>query len=317
VSVALAPGPSMLNLIIDSLSGRTRGAPETWRRLIQSEIKSHDETIVRSLAPSFGSRLPNLVLPGDLSTDVRIETQIEILRDLPKDALLDELEEITQGDPQPHWQPAVDEPERWLRGYADLLEQVWQVMAPIWRRARPLLDHEIERVAVAAVRGGLDMVLNGMHADCRFQGGVLSFPDAWPAEHALGSRRLVLKPMLAGRSALAGQLDMPDAVWIGYPLPGIGTLTVAPPRPSGKADDLVLVIGDVRAAILRGLDRPLTMSRLAKVIQHAPNAVTYHCDRLETAGLILRQRIGREIHVHRTERAVALIDLLGSDPAAP
>jgi DNA-binding transcriptional ArsR family regulator len=311
VSVVLAPGLSVLALITDTLSGRARGAPESWRRLIRSATGPGDETVVGSLASPGHSVVPDLVLPGDPVRDVRVETQIEILRDLPVDTLLAQLEEITDGRPPPHWRPAVDRPQRWLRGYADLVERAWRAMAPVWRRARPLLDREIERVAVAAARGSLDVVLNGLHAGCRFQNDAFSFPDVEPAWFSMDSRRLVLKPMLAGPTSLISRLDAPDFVWVGYPLPGLGALT-SPPRPRGRDDPLVLMIGDVRATILRSLDRPLTMSGLAHVIMLAPNAVTYHCGRLETAGLILRQRSGREIHVHRTDRATALVNLFGA-----
>jgi DNA-binding MarR family transcriptional regulator len=69
------------------------------------------------------------------------------------------------------------------------------------------------------------------------------------------------------------------------------------------------MIGDVRTAILLGLDRPLTMTRLSVLLQYAPNVVTYHCNRLETAGLVTRQRCGRRIYVQRTDKATALLDL--------
>jgi DNA-binding transcriptional ArsR family regulator len=303
----------MLALITDALSGRTRGAPESWRRLVRSAVLPRDEMVVRSLAPPGHSVVPDLVLPGDPTRDVDVPTQIEILRDLPVESLLLELEEITDGRPPPHWQPAVDKPERWLRGYADILEQAWTALEPVWKRARPLLDREIERVAVSAARGSLDVVLNSLHAGCMFRDDALSFPDLEPGVFAIDSRPLVLKPMLSGPNALIARLDGPDVVWIGYPLPGVGALTASPPYSSrGRNDPLILMIGDVRAAILNNLDRPITMSRLAKLIQHAPNAVTYHCDRLETAGLIVRQRSGREIHVHRTDRATALVSLFNS-----
>ncbi|WP_214410645.1 MarR family transcriptional regulator [Sphaerisporangium fuscum] len=309
VALALAPGLSMLALITDALGGRSRGAPESWRRLVRSVATSKDAMVVRSLATPGYSVVPDLVFPGDPATDVAVETQIEMLRDLPGHALTDELHVILNGPVPPHWRAAADKPEQWLHGYADLLERTWSAMGDIWKRARPLLDREMERVALAAARGSTDAVLNDLHADCMFRDGAFSFPDTQPGRFYIGSRRLVLMPMLAGPTALVSHLDGPDLVWIGYPLPGVGALTSSP-KPRGKDDPLVLLIGDVRAAILANLERPLTMGRLAELTHHAPNAITYHCDRLETAGLIVRQRFGREIHVHRTDRGTALVRLL-------
>ena len=311
VALTLAPGLSMLALITDALSGRTRGAPESWRRQVRSVATARDALIVRSLATPGYSVVPDLVFPGSPTRDLNVSTQVEMLRDLPGQALLDELEVILEGEtPPPHWQLAVDHPELWLRGYADLLWRTWTAMEDIWKRAAPLLNREIERVAIAAARGSMEIVLNDLHDGCEFRDGAFSFPDTQPARFQIGSRRLVLIPMLAGPTSLISHLDGPDVVWIGYSLPGVGALTSSPPRRKGKDDPLVLLLGDVRAAILAGLDRPLTMGGLAEITGHAPNAVTYHCDRLESAGLINRRRSGREIHVHRTDRATALLQLL-------
>ncbi|SEG76221.1 Helix-turn-helix domain-containing protein [Nonomuraea solani] len=308
VSVTLTPGLSMLALITDALSGRTRGAPEAWRRLVRSAAGVPDEMVLRSLATPGFSVLPDLVLPGEFTQDLDVPTQLEMLRDLPPDALLSEVETITDGRPPPHWHPAMKHPNRWLHGYADLVDEAWKAMRPVWERARPLLDREVERVAVAAARRSLDVVLNGLHNGCVFEDGTLSFPDFEPDRFSIGSRGLVLMPMLSGPNALITRLDGPDAVWIGYPLPGL--IDGAPPAPVTDGDDrLGFLVGDVRSAILTSLERPLTMGALARRVKYAPNVVTYHCNRLESAGLISRRREGREIYVHRTDRAAVLVSL--------
>ncbi|GAA3569213.1 hypothetical protein GCM10022419_057600 [Nonomuraea rosea] len=305
VSVTLTPGLSMLALITDALSGRTRGAPEPWRRRVRAAAKGPDAMVLRSLATPGFSVLPDVVLPGEFTRDLDVPTQIEMLRDLPVDALLLELELITDGRPPPQWHPALRNPHRWLHGYADLVEEAWAAMREVWEQARPQFDREVERVAVAAARGSLDLVLNNLHANCSFADGTLSFPDFEPDRFAIGSRGLVLMPMLAGPNALITRLDGPDAVWIGYPLPGVDS----GPAPASGTDRLGFLVGDVRSAILAGLERPLTMGVLARRVGYAPNVVTYHCNRLESAGLISRHRDGREIYVQRTQRAAALVSL--------
>ncbi|MEV0613773.1 winged helix-turn-helix domain-containing protein [Nonomuraea sp. NPDC050404] len=307
VSVTLSPGLSMLALITDALSGRGRGAPESWRRSLRAAAGTQDVMVVRSLAWPGYSVLPDVVLPGDFTRDVDVPAQVAMLRDLSPDVLLSELEEITDGRPAPHWQGAVNYPKRWLHGYAGLLEASWAAMSPIWRQLRPVFDREVERVAVAAARGSLDVVLDDLHANTSYQEQTLSFPDAEPDTFAIGSRTLVLKPMLAGSQALIARLDGPHAVWIGYPVPGL-----ANPQPVAgrqRSDELQFFLGEARTAILTCLQQPLTMGVLARRIQQAPNMVSYHCDRLESAGLITRMRRGREIYVHRTQRAQILMDL--------
>jgi hypothetical protein len=174
------------------------------------------------------------------------------LRDLPSDVLLAELEEITGGRPVSHWRGAIEDPRQWLHGYADLLQASWEVMEPIWRQLRPAFDREVERVAVAAARRALDLVLDNLHGDAHFDVGTFSFPDAEPDTFTMGSRSLVLMPMLAGPSALIARLDDPEAAWIGYPLPGS---VDRPPAATGRrhANLMRFFLGQARAAILGSL----------------------------------------------------------------
>ncbi|MFB4263261.1 hypothetical protein [Nonomuraea sp. GTA35] len=97
-SVTLSPGLSMLALITDALSGRGRGAPESWRQRLRSAAGDQDEMVVRSLASPGFTVLPDVVLPG-------------------------ELEEITGGRPVSHWRGAIEDPRPAATGrrHADLM----------------------------------------------------------------------------------------------------------------------------------------------------------------------------------------------------
>ncbi len=307
VTVTMVPGLSMLALICDALAGRDRGAPERWRQLVRSAAVAPDEMVVDSLAAPGYNIFPDVAFPGDFSRDLDVATQLEMLRDLPPDALQIELDSITDGRPPPHWQPAMKDPRRWLRGFADLIEQAWSAMQPEWQQTRALFDREVERIAVAGARGALDVVLNDLHAECTFREGALSVPDYGPDEFSIGSRGLVLIPMLAGPDALIVRLDGPAAVWIGYSPPH---LTV--PRPKDTEEQLQFLFGDARATILASVDQPMSMGVLARRIKCHPSVITYHCKRLESAGLVTRRRDGREIYVHLTKRGTALLDLFTS-----
>ncbi|SEG88629.1 Helix-turn-helix domain-containing protein [Nonomuraea solani] len=305
VKVSLAPGLSMLALISDALSGRERGAPERWRRRLRSAVLSPDEMVVQSLASPGSSVLPDFLLPGDVSRDLDVPTQLEMLRDLPADTLRHELQSMSNGQPPPHWQPALKAPRRWVHGYADLVEQAWSAMHPEWQQARALFDREVERVAVASARGALDVVLDDLHVDCTFREGTWSLPDYEPQEYSIEGKGLVLMPMLAGPNAIMAHLDGPDFVWIGYSLPH-------PTTPRATEEQLGFLFGDARATILISVDQPLSMGVLARRIKCHPSVITYHCNRLESAGLVNRRREGREIYVSRTERGTALLNLFSS-----
>jgi DNA-binding MarR family transcriptional regulator len=102
-------------------------------------------------------------------------------------------------------------------------------------------------------------------------------------------------------------LNESDRVWIGYPLQS------ATPAENGH-DALNLLVGPLRGTILRALSQPTTMGRLARRVNANPSTLTYSCRQLESADLIARERIGREVRIVRTDRGEALLDLL-SRPA--
>lgn len=52
------------------------------------------------------------------------------------------------------------------------------------------------------------------------------------------------------------------------------------------------------------------MGQLAAALQCEPCTASYHCDRLESAGLIARERHGQSVWVSRTVRGDELADLL-------
>ncbi|MFC4009069.1 helix-turn-helix domain-containing protein [Nonomuraea purpurea] len=297
----------MLTLISDALAGQDAKTPKRWRQLVRSAAAEPDETVVDSLAVPGNAVLPDVVFPGDFRRDLDVATQLEMLRDQPPDALQVELDSMTDGHPPPHWQPAMKDPRRWLHGFADLMEQVWSAMHPEWQQARATFDREVERVEMAGARGALDVVLNDLHADCAFHEGTFSVRNFGPDEFSIESKGLVLMPMLAGSDAFVARFDGPEVVWIGYSPPH---LTV--PRRKSTEEQLGFVFGDARAAILTGVDQPLSMGVLARRIKCHPSVITYHCNRLESAGLVTRRRDGREIYVHRTARGTALLDLFDS-----
>jgi DNA-binding transcriptional ArsR family regulator len=61
--------------------------------------------------------------------------------------------------------------------------------------------------------------------------------------------------------------------------------------------------------LLRALDRPMTAGELAVLLGIVPSAITHHLAALEPAGLVLRQRRGRSVLVHRTARGGRLLQL--------
>jgi hypothetical protein len=308
VRVSLDPYLSVLALTTDALGGRRRGAPESWRRHIRSVVSpAHARAVWPLVAPGH-SVTPDCVSPLNPVLETSVDGQVERLRDLSPDDLLADLDGAFGAGPPAHWRAVARQPRQWLRAYAGATSQVWTAMRPAWREARPLLDREVARVGAAAVRGRLDVVLGGIHPSGRFEDGVLKIRDPEPARFELAGRPLVLVPMVSGGDALICCLDRPDAVWLGYPVPGAARLFRGAP-PAAGGDELELLLGPVRAQLLRAMTRPTTMGELAALTRLTPSAITYHCERLVAAGLARRERNGREVRVTLTPRAEQLTEL--------
>ena len=208
------------------------------------------------------------------------------------------------------WRAAADQPRRWLNSMADASLDTWAVAEPRWRAAGPLLDREIRRVGTAAVRGGMAALLNSLHPGLRYQDREFTYTPpcnklALRSLGPIGSRHLVLVPMIAGCNAVLFSFDVEDVCFIGYPVPRA--------RAAGQdtADHaLATILGPVRAAMLQVLRQPLTVSDVAVAVHCAPTTATYHLHQLAKASLITREKSGSSVWISRTARGNELVDLL-------
>lgn len=288
VSVSVAPYLSVLALLADSAGAR--------RRFGETVTSQRGREAVRPLSAPGCGRLPDTVVPVPPRADVTVAEQLAALDAAGDDLLARDLAQAFGARVPGYWQEAARHPRRWLDGYREAGTQAWEVLRPLWRRAEGLLQREIERVGVAVARGCSATLLADL--------------DPRLAGVELHGRRIVLVPMLSGPGARIASYDQDGAVWIGYPLPGLGQVWCAD-RPEQRREDTTdLVLGPHRALILRALDRPANMRGLTATLHYTPSALTYQCTRLEQAGLVRRERRGREMLVSRTERGSALLDLL-------
>ena len=250
--------------------------------------------------------------PVPPTVDVTVAEQVQRLRDLPGQAMVDDLTRTFGPELPAAWRAPAEVPRRWLDSYASATADAWSAVLPRWRRAQPLLDLEARRVGAAVVRGGIDALLNTLHPRIHYENGEIWAPATRELKLELGGRRLVLVPTVAGtRGRLVG-FDLPDVVYIAYPVPGQSSLgergLAALPDPG--ADPLRRVLGRLRAELLRAANRPISMGQLAATVACSPRMTTYHCAELETMGLILRERRGQSVWVGRTPRGHELVDLL-------
>ncbi|MDP4511695.1 ArsR/SmtB family transcription factor [Nonomuraea turcica] len=213
LSISLSPHLTALALIADALAGRRRGLPEVWRRALSSGVGGLGHEAVRPLAAPGRSIAPDSLVPlSPVNGDVSVQEQLSALRDLPPDGLIADLERtFGRGLPPVRWRPAAERPARWLHGYAGAVADVWKSAEPLWRRARPLLDREVERVGVATVRGGPELLLASLTSRIVYGERGLLIHGTERDRHELGNRKIVLVPLLIGpvRADLLCALDQP------------------------------------------------------------------------------------------------------------
>ena len=239
--------------------------------------------------------------------DTSVEQQVARLRSLPGEALTDELAEVFGDDLPEPWRRAADNPRRWLHSWAAASLDTWSVTAHLWRSATRSIDREIRRVATAALRGSTDVLLATLHPRLQYHHGELRLISEDDGVLTLSGRRLALVPMIGAGDAIVVSFDQPDLAYIAYPL----ARTVASTTELTE-DPLDLTLGPVRAATLRMLSRPHTVGQLASALGIAPATTTYHCEHLYRAGLLDRERHGRNVLVSRTTRGHELVELLSA-----
>jgi DNA-binding transcriptional ArsR family regulator len=309
--VAVRPGPSLFTLAADVV-GAGRGSPAEWIAAARAELEPSDLEVLRPIGGRWGSFTPACVATFGSSEDAEIDSELERIATLPEDDLLADIA-FACGSPAPApWDVVEREPRRWLVLYARALGRVWRGIRQPWRAASGLFEREAERVATATDRGTLRELVQGLHHDAEVRDGVWLLASDETMELGLPAGGMPITPVLAGPgSARASFSDDGFLDALTYPLPGLSRVLDGELLPPAAA--LESLLGDQRTTILRHLDRPQSAGRLARAMFTTPGAVTHHMKALESAGLIVRERSGRRVFVHRTERGTALLGLYEAD----
>jgi hypothetical protein len=311
VNVELVKAPH-LSLVMLLTAGASSSSVGRTAQAARAAVRQSGRFALPPVFSCAQRRFPDVAAaPVPPSADVSIGEQVQRLHDLPEDAMVDDLIR-TFGPQLPQvWRPPADLPRRWLNAYAAATTDAWSAVSPRWQHAQPLFDLEARRVGAAVVRGGTDALLNTLHPRIHYENGEIWVPALSAATVELGRRRLVLVPTIAGaRGRLVG-FDLPDVVYLAYPVPGQSGLSDRGlSAPDAAADPLRRVLGRLRAELLRAASCPINMGQLAAAVACSPRMTTYHCAELETMGLIRRERRGQSVWVGRTPRGHELVDLL-------
>jgi hypothetical protein len=307
VRMASSPLATLTELSFEAC-GRPKGSPSSWPVAVREALWPGDLALLGPVfCPGGPPYVPDCLVPRPASHLVSFDDELDRLAAVAADQLAMEIEaDGVLGSP---WSMVARAPRRWLDGYVPAMRRAWSAVEPLWRRAAPLMEREVERVGVALARGALDQVIDGLHRSSHVH------DDRWflyshPLPETV-AEDLVLAPMVIGSGALLVTTERDAVTYVAYPLPGARRVA----HHDGDLDcgaggaGLEVLLGGPRATILRRLDQPVTAGRLSADLQLAPGAITHHLRALERAGLITRERDGRNVVVHRRARGTSLLHL--------
>jgi DNA-binding transcriptional ArsR family regulator len=311
IRFAISPIPTMLGLMRDAVQGGRRGTPAQWRKAIMARLRARHIAALAPLADRRTTGWPSLL--DDVAAPMEsIDEALQRIAATSGQKLIDATEGDLDVTPSSAWESLRRDPDRWLRAYVDAMHRAWPVLAPLWRQSIRLLERDAERLSAAIDRGvPTSQMVNELFPRVALVGDALLLPpSAEPRRLKVGREGVTATPIIT--TSGTGTLSSPGEclVRFAYPVRKVWrALDDKVPPPAS----LEALLGTSRTRVLQRLDRPLTAGALAEISRLDPSSLTYHLDALESAGLVVRRRRGRNVIVHRTSLGTRLLSLYPED----
>ncbi|SCG59961.1 ArsR family transcriptional regulator [Micromonospora inositola] len=290
-----------------------------WARHAHRVLAELPAAAPARLYAQTGPWYPDFLGPVPPTASPTIEEELAALRATPAEVIAEQIPRYHRADDLPGWlRPFVTDRQAALDRLADGLQAYWDAaIAPWWPAMRAALDEEVLHRARALAADGPDALLADLHERVRWDKPVLTLvkPSEW--RFAAVDQRLLLIPLIFSRGALTHSTDHPEVIAVSYQARGAVLLAdrPAPGTPPATTDRLAVLVGRGRAQVLRALSRPATTAGLAATLGLAPSTVSEHLAALLTAGVVHRRRVGRRVLYGLEPAGVALVSLIGADPA--
>ncbi|MGW5669384.1 ArsR family transcriptional regulator [Micromonospora sp. NPDC003776] len=294
----------------------------SWARHARRVLAELPEAAPATLYHRTGPRYPDFLGPVPPGASPTIEEELAALRATPAEVIAEQLPRYHAPDDLPDWlSPFVTDREAALNRLADGVQAYWDAaIAPWWPAMRAALDEEVLHRARALAAHGPDALLSDLHERVRWEKPVLTLVKPPEQSFQAVDQRLLLIPLIFSRGALTCSTDHPEVVAVSYQARGAVVLA---DRPNGDTtpgtpatDRLAVLVGRGRAQVLRALARPATTAGLAATLGLAPSTVSAHLAALLAAGVVHRRRAGRRVLYGLEPAGLALVTLIGADPAA-
>lgn len=275
------------------------GDDELWSASILERLGATERRALRPMAES--GLVPDIVLDIEHHRRGWRPRLAGVARAQPRD-LVAEL--ASDGCPGlgSCWRDVLRAPERWLATVAVAVGRVLPVAQTLLATDRAQLERLVASIDAADEPEAVATLLADLHPRTWVAGGQWTLPGDGPVP-APAEDGLVVVPALTSpeRSLLAVHDHTLTTLFAGVS--------------TSERDHvgLTTLLGTVRAAMMRGLTAPRTMSALGEQLSLAASMVTYHVSALEQMQLVERHRRGRSVTVTRTARGTELLALYGAD----
>jgi DNA-binding transcriptional ArsR family regulator len=273
-----------------------------WLRAVRPRLRDLDLAELFALVPTAGY-IPDFLTPPPETPLPDFAAELERVRRTPPGMAVEEMAWVDTDDPGAV-ERFQEDPAEGVRRVADRLEEYWNVaFGEFWPRIHGLLEADVMWRSRRLATGGVKELFADLHPSVTWLGGRLMADKTCDYEGDLGGDGLVLVPTAFSWRHISVMFE-PYRPMLCYPARGVGTLWTsgAPCTPSA----LAALIGRTRAQILTALAEPGSTTGLARRFGVTPGAISQHLSVLSDGGLVVRQRLGREVLYRRTSVGDAL-----------
>lgn len=308
VQLCLSPHCSTVASLLEVASTNWWAAnPMGWQRVFETRANGVD---FAALAPYTAyPAVPRFLTSALDNPAPTFASQLEEIRSTPESRVRAEVQEAF-GDAVPRaYLPFLTSPRRALQRLCASLEHYWdRVVAPSWSQMRVTLEREVLRMAYALATSTPDMAISQAHPAMSFADDRLTVDSVVQQDTAeLGTRMLMLTPLICAPDGLIADMYAHDRVKVGYAAPGAQDVWEAPEEEARDTNQLTALLGTKRARVLTAIDRPVTTSALSAEL-HLPLAtVSEHLTALHSLGFLARSRAGRTVEYALTDLGANLL----------
>src|SRR5215475_3156737 len=267
--------------------GPVHGVHEEWYRSIRPALAGLDMELLSVV--TVRPRIADFLFAGAVDATTTIESQLQLLSELPADDLAAELRDVWhRTELTPRVEKLIAEGPPGPRRLADALFCYWTAtIEPHWPSIRATLDEDVAHRTSELARRGMAAMLAGMHPNIAFRGDIMatSKDRTSPPEEALTGGGMRLVPSVFAWPHIVFSRDSPPSPSLTYPARGVGNLWNRHHRPRAHADPLAALLGRSRAQILVALTVPACTTDLAASLAQSAAAVSQHLSVLRRTGL--------------------------------